>query len=128
MLSNALIYCITLCSFNFSHFSNINILESLYFRHIWRRKCSYIERCPHFMGQMYKILIFRTAQVVLIRRGVLISGCPYFMGVLISGCQYFRVRCPYFRVSLFQECPYFRVSLFQGVLINPRCACAQRGL
>ena len=42
---------------------------------------------------MYTILIFRTTQVVLIRKGVLITGCPYFRGVLMSG-----------------------VSLFQGVL------------
>ena len=52
---------------------------------------------------MYTILMFGTAQTVLIGRvaikGVLISGvslfqgCPYFRGVLISG------------VSLFQGCP-----------------------
>ena len=99
---------------------------------------SLIERCPHFRGKMYTILMSGTAQAVFIRwvslfQGVLISGCPYFrvslfQGVLISGCPYFRSvlisGCPYFRVSLFQECPYFRgvlipgVSLFQGILIS----------
>ena len=70
---------------------------------------------------MYTILMFGTAQAVLIRgvslfQDVLISwvslfqGCPYFRGVLISG------------VSLFQGYPYFRgvlisgESVFQGVL------------
>ena len=39
---------------------------------------------------MYTILIFRTTQVVLIRKGVLITRCPYFRGVLMSGMSLFQ--------------------------------------
>ena len=55
---------------------------------------SLIERCPHFRVKLYVILMFGTAQAVLII-GVLIEG------ILISGVSLFHV-CPY------RECPYFR--------------------
>ena len=45
------------------------------------------------------ILMFGTAQAVVIRGVSLFQGCTYFRGVLISG------------VYLFQGCPYFRGSL-----------------
>ena len=58
-------------------------VEPLYFGHPWDRKVSLIERCPHFKGQMYNILMFGTAQAVLIRGVSLFQECPYFRGVLI---------------------------------------------
>ena len=66
---------------------------------------------------MFTILMFGTAQAVLIREVSLFQGCPYFRGVLISGVSLFQ-RCPYFRVSLFQRCPISGVSIFRGVLIS----------
>ena len=54
---------------------------------------------------MYTILMFGTAQTVLIRGVSLFQGCPYFRGVLIPG------------VSLFQGVLISKVSLFLGVLM-----------
>ena len=55
---------------------------------------------------MYTILMFGTAQAVLIRGVSLFQGCPYFRGLLISG------------VSLFQGVLISGVPLSQGVLIE----------
>ena len=83
---------------------------------------------------MYTILMFGTAQAVLIRGVSLFQGCPYFRVSLFQGCPYFRgvfisgvslfQGCPYFRgvfisgVSLFQGCSYFRCPYFRGILIS----------
>ena len=70
---------------------------------------------------MYTILMFGTAQAVLIRGVPLFQGCPYFRGVLISGC-------PYFRVSLFQGSKITLgdstvvPSLYLVVSDNPGCS------
>ena len=55
---------------------------------------------------MYTILMFGTAQAVLIRGMSLFQGCPYFRGVLISGC-------PYFRGVLISGVSFF----FQGAIV-----------
>ena len=109
-------------------------VEPLYFGHPWDRKVFQIERGVLISGvKMYTILMFGTAQAVLIRgvsifQGVLIREVSLFQGVLIREVSLFQgvlIR----GVSLFQGvlisgCPYFRgvlisgVSLFQGVLIS----------
>ena len=73
---------------------------------------------------MYTILMIGTTQAVLIRGVSLFQRCPYFKGVLISGCPYFIFQgvlflgcyfrgvfisgCLYCRVVLISGCPYFR--------------------
>ena len=102
--------CITFCG------------SSLFWTPLGQKKVSLIERCPHF--KMYIVLMFGTAQAVLIRGVSLFQWCCYFRGVLTSGASLFQVSlfqgCPYFRGVLISECPYFKgvlisgMSLFQG--------------
>ena len=63
--------------------------------------------------KMYTILMFGTAQAVLIRGVSIFQGCPYKRDVILE----FQV-CPYREVSVFESVLISGLSLFRAVLIG----------